>query len=335
MRDLLLRTVLPWVVTAAALYYAFRGIEFRLVWDHLGDIEPLWAVASIVCTALSYFLRAARWRLLFPERPIEYVSGLKVLVLGFFMNNVLPARAGEFVRAHMGARVTGEKRTLVLATVASERLLDGLTISLMFVVLGFGQTESRLMHNMLLVAGMFVFVGLGVLTTLAFRVWIFGIFKRVGERFGHRLTLYALSRFEMFINGLTPLAQWRRLPGIVVWSIMVWGIELVAYGSIARAFGVPLDLTGSVLFLVAVNFAALIPAAPGGLGVIEAVGRAMLVSVGIPTELALTIVMTQHLIQYVVVSAPGALVMLTWKREIEQIEQERGRDERDDIDAPC
>ena len=53
-----------------------------------------------------------------------------------------------------------------------------------------------------------------------------------------------------------------------------------------------------VIFLVTVNFSSLIPAAPGGIGVIEAVTKAVLVSVGVDPELALALVITQHVMQY-------------------------------------
>ena len=52
--------------------------------------------------------------------------------MGFFVNNLIPARMGEFVRAHLGGRATDQSRSTVLATIAGERLADGLTISLIF-----------------------------------------------------------------------------------------------------------------------------------------------------------------------------------------------------------
>ena len=94
------------------------------------------------------------------------------------------------------------------------------------------------------------------------------------------------------------------------------------YWSVSRAYGESLTLPLCVVFMVAVNFSSLIPAAPGGIGVIEAAGTAVLVSVGVEREHALTMVLTQHVIQYLVVGIPGALAVLTWKGRINSPEVE-------------
>jgi len=237
------------------------------------------------------------------------------------MNNILPARAGEFVRAHMGAQVTGQKRTLVLATVASERLVDGLTISLMFLCFAVGLGDDRMSHNLMYVAALFGIAALGVVGLLAMREPIFRLAERAAQKVDHRASNYTLERFQIFINGLAPLTHVARLPRIVCLSILAWSVELLVYYCVCQAFDVQLGVAYYVLLLVAVNFSSLIPAAPGGWGVIEAVGSAVLMSVGVPQELALTVVMCQHFIQYVVVGVPGALIMLTWRDRLKKIEE--------------
>ena len=74
--------------------------------------------------------------------------------------------------------------------------------------------------------------------------------------------------------------------------------------------------------MVAVNFSSLIPSAPGGIGVIEAVASAALVSIGVPRELALVMVLTQHVIQYIVVCIPGAIMTLSWRARLEKMRLE-------------
>jgi len=53
--------------------------------------------------------------------------------------------------------------------------------------------------------------------------------------------------------------------------------------------------------------------------VIEAVTSAVLVSLGVEREHALTMVIAQHVTQYLVVGIPGALIMFNWKNTIQQI----------------
>lgn len=311
--------LLQWALTLVALNYAFRGIDWGTFRAHLWLMQVPWFALGFALTCGSYLLRARRWESLFPTPTLRYVDSVRVLILGFFMNNVLPGRAGELVRAHMGSKVTGEKRTLVLATVASERLIDGFTISVIFLLFGLGLGDSEMERGLFLVACLFGVVTAGVLVTLAMREPLFVAAKRVAAHFNNRAAHYVLEKFQIFINGLSPLTHKGTLPAVVAWSVVVWLIEMAVYYAVGRAYGVSLPWGHVVLFMVAVNFASLVPLAPGGLGMIEAVGSRALMSIGVSQELALTMVVTQHLIQYVVVGIPGAMIMLTWKKTLREI----------------
>ena len=309
---------LPWVITVVALYFAFRGIDWSMLLHYLKGASPALLLLAILGTCLSYILRAWRWRYLFAEKAITFFDACCVLILGFFMNNVLPARAGELVRAHLGAKVTGQTRTLVLATIASERLADGLTISIMFVAFAFGLGNQELSSELLYVAVFFAAATICVAIVLVNRPLLFKLVEKITQRINSPASRYTANRIQVFLNGLSPLYSRRGAPLISSWSLIIWMVELLVYYLIERAYGVTLPVPATVLFLVAVNFSSLIPAAPGAIGVIEAVTTAALVSIGVEKELALSMVLTQHVIQYIVVGVPGAAVMLNWKSRIRE-----------------
>jgi uncharacterized protein (TIRG00374 family) len=323
MRKVLFK-IIPWIITVVALYFAFKGVHLAELVEHLRAANPALLVVAFLLTASSYLLRSRRWQYLFIQPTLRFFDSAQVLILGFFMNNVLPARTGEFVRAHVGSKVSGESRTAVLATIVNERLADGLTLSLLFVVFSLHAGDAKLSHELLLVAYLFGFVGLGILAVLVFRRQVFDIIDRLHQRFHNRATTYVASRLNIFINGLAPLFSPRRLPAVVLSSLAIWSIELAVYVAISQAYDAALPISGCVLFLVAVNFSSLIPAAPGGIGVIEAVTTAALVSVGVEKSHALAMVLTQHMFQYLIVGIPGALVMLTWKGKIPASETDSG-----------
>jgi hypothetical protein len=312
-----LKILFCWIVTALALYYVFHSTNWVELWSHVRESNKTWLLLAVALTGFSYVCRARRWQFLFPEKKtITAFDSWRVLKLGFFMNNILPARAGELVRAHMGSKTTGLTRTLVLATIASERLLDGLTLSLLFVAFSLGLGKADLSANILYVAYLFAAVSLGVGLVLLFRDFIFRTIESLNAKFGGRMATYTLDRIKIFIDGLSPLFRKNRSGIIALWSIFIWLVELGVFISVGLAYGVHMDLPFYVLFMVAVNFSSLIPAAPGGIGVIEAVVKTVLVSVGIDPELALAMVITQHVIQYLVVGIPGAGIMLTWRDKI-------------------
>jgi uncharacterized protein (TIRG00374 family) len=327
----LLLKLLPWAITGIALYGAFRGIDWSELIAHLGGVNKAWLALSVILTSCSYLMRARRWQFLFPGSGLSYTHSLKVLFLGFFMNNILPARAGELVRAHMGARCTGQTRTLVLATIASERLTDGLTLSALFVVFCFHMGDAQLSEGLSYVALLFACVTLAVLLTLILRQPLLQLAETVSAKIDHKASDYLFDRLRLFLDGLKPLCSRETFPIVLLWSVLIWCIELSVYFTISLAFEAQLSLAICVLFMVTVNFSSLIPAAPGGIGVIEAIATSVLVSVGIPRELALTMVIAQHAIQYCVVGIPGALVLFTWKKTIRQLSD----DNRLQVDTSC
>ena len=315
--QLILRYILPWLITCIALYYAFRSVDWDTLVSHIVGVDPAILLLAAVFTGLSYLLRARRWQIFFPKPVLSFAEAARVLVLGFFMNNILPARAGELVRAHVGSRVSGETRTLVLATVASERLVDGLTLSLYFLLFAVGLAGPEVSGGLLYVAALFGGVALAVGAALFFRAWILTVLEKLKGRFTHDAAGYVLDRIAVFLNGLAPLYTKSKLPRIALWSIVIWSVELCVYVVIASAFGMQLSTSVAVLFMVAVNFSSLIPAAPGGIGVIEAVASSVLVSQGIDREVALAMVICQHVIQYLVVGIPGVAILFTWRKMVQ------------------
>jgi uncharacterized protein (TIRG00374 family) len=277
--------------------------------------------------------------MLFPSGQVPYRTSYTVLVLGFFMNNILPARAGELVRAHLGGKATGNPRTLVLATVASERLADGLTISLMFAgiifFLGRGHLSSQDASTLTYVAYLFALVALGVVAVLLFRKTLFALADKVAESLNHRTLTFALQKLQVFIEGLSPLCYPSRALKIAFLSVLIWSIELCVFASVARAFDWPLSLSAAVLFMVAANFSSLVPAAPGSFGTIELFAKKVLLSVGVPGDaLALSMVLTQHLIQYAVIGVQGVGMMATGKYRFKEVTDsaEEGAIQSDSVD---
>ncbi len=321
MTQFLFKIVAPWFITLAALYLAFRGVEWELLLAHLKGLRVGPLILAVVLTIISYILRSARWPHLFPDPRMSFLSSLRVLILGFFMNNILPARAGELVRAHIGGKVSGESRTLVLATIASERLADGLTISVMFAAIillfGTGDLDPLYARNLLYVAYIFGIVAAVVISVLWMRTHLFVLADKLTRRLDTKISTYTLGKIRTFVEGLSPLCSLRRALLIGAWSAVIWTVELGVFYSVSSSFGTSLPLSASVLFLVAVNFSSLVPAAPGGFGVIELVAKNVLLSVGVASgELALSMVLTQHVIQYAVVGVPGAFLLATLRSQI-------------------
>lgn len=302
----LFRLIFGLIVSGSCLYFLLGAVQGEKVLESLYTVKLNYLFAAFLVTSLSYLLRAYRWIFLFTDIKLSFPNSYRCLTLGFFMNNVLPARIGEFVRAHSLGRIIGESRAKVLATVAIERLLDGLTLSAFFAIL-FPLWSDNLESASLLfkVSYLFAFASGCAFLLIFLRKPIFSVLRRLDIKIGISGVSYLIQRIEKFIVGLEPLSMPRLLAPVLILSIVVWGVELWAYYLIAIAFSQVLNLGDLSLFLAAVNFSSLVPAAPGGIGTIEAFASFALAKVGINHEVALAMVLTQHIIQFIAVGIPG------------------------------
>ena len=123
------RTLLGIVISAGFLFFAFRGQDIGRVRDAIQSFN-LWYIIPALCLYFTgIFVRSFRWSVLL--RPVTKTNArelLPVTVVGFMANNVLPLRTGEVVRAYVLSKRYNVKKTSALATIAVERLFDGLTM---------------------------------------------------------------------------------------------------------------------------------------------------------------------------------------------------------------
>jgi glycosyltransferase 2 family protein len=121
-------------VAALCLYFAFRGISFPDLAKALSAAKGRWIAAALGVYLCGYLLRAYRWHFLI--RPIKRIPSAELLgpmILGFFANNILPFRMGEFIRAHLTGRKFSISRTASLGTILLERLCDTFSFLATFV----------------------------------------------------------------------------------------------------------------------------------------------------------------------------------------------------------
>jgi len=232
------------------------------------------------------------------------------VLIGFMGNNVLPARLGEVLRSHCAAAKTSDDRgrTNVLASVAAERILDGLILGV-FALLA---TKLVAMDRGLKLALFLLSAAFAALTSCL----VFGIhyherirscIAAANRRFPGHVTAFAREKAMQFLDGLLPLGTMPRLLKALVGSWVIWTVEALCCYYIGLAVWREMRLQTALLFLVVVNFASLVPFTMGGVGSIEAVAPMYLMSSGLPAHAAFAMVLLQHGVQYVFTTIAGGI----------------------------
>src|SRR3982751_5276683 len=102
------RSALGILLSAGFLYLAFKDIRLAEVLAEIRKADAGLLALSGVITPLVFPLRARRWRpILDPIAPnLPFATLWRPTAVGMMLNNVTPARAGEFARAFGLSRST-------------------------------------------------------------------------------------------------------------------------------------------------------------------------------------------------------------------------------------
>ena len=295
------------------LWFALYRVQLDQVLDALRAADYRLVALAVLCTFSSYVFRTLRWgRFLLPQKRIPISRLYPVLVIGFALNNIFPGRPGEFARAISLGQREGLPKTLGLATIVVERVMDGLTLIAIFAIISLGFDLPGWGRNAELVSIAIFLVALAALVLLLWRQqWAAAILGRVVRFLPSRLGDRLSRMFESFVLGLHALRSPRDVLAISSYSLGAWLCEAAHYFLILSAFGILPSLReralGAAFVLVIVNLSIAIPAAPGGVGAFEWAGRLALGVFGVVAERAIPAVLVAHTVQYLLVTGLGVL----------------------------
>ena len=114
------------------LYLTLRQIDFASCWQYIKNANFIWMFLAAIVYTLAFVVRAFRWQIMLA--PLKTISSKRLFsftYIGFFMNNILPLRLGEFVRAHIygsSEKVRGVLCFLSLVTRYSQASLSDIQI---------------------------------------------------------------------------------------------------------------------------------------------------------------------------------------------------------------
>ena len=120
-------------ISAVFLWFSLRGLHLQAVWHYIQVANFWWILPAVAVYFAAVWARTWRWHyLLRPLKSVPLGRLFPVVCIGYFGNNVYPARAGEVIRSFVLRRNEGISVSASLATIVVERVFDGL-VMLLFV----------------------------------------------------------------------------------------------------------------------------------------------------------------------------------------------------------
>ncbi|MDL0135602.1 flippase-like domain-containing protein [Halobacterium sp. MBLA0001] len=328
-------------VVAFALMFVYIDVEAFV--DAVANADPVFVAAGAVVYALSWPLRGRRYGDILAE--LGYREDVWFLTGAVFIsqtgNLVIPARAGDAIRAYVVKARRSVPYTTGFASLAVERVFDLLTITVLAggVLVALSAFAPSTVTELAATATgdsltgpasaavqqatvVSTVVGAIAVSTVAVIVWS----ARTDTNYARRVVAWTsddsyvelvASVVEQFVGDIQQVAvNGRAFAWIGVSSVVIWTIDVATALLVFVAFGLDLSAVGLVavgFFAVSVgNLSKVIPGPPGGVGVYEA-AFAAIVSTLLPVSFgtAVGIAIVDHIVKNVVTVAGGAVSMMT------------------------
>jgi glycosyltransferase 2 family protein len=308
--------VFSFLLAAVLLYLALRGLDWAVFFATLKQIKYIYLPIILIWSSLSYLIRAMRWRLL--------VNGTSQIALrevfwanmvGYLGNNLLPARAGELVRAVYLSKRTENSILFVMATCLAERMMDvvALVIFGSIALLNLHITTDALQYAIEVMAlvgilGLFALLLLPRFGKTISRIIACQNFLK--ERQKEKL----IQWIGQFMLGLQSLLRAQQMFFFGLLTILIWCMDALNVVFLASILHIQVGFTQAFVLLASLGLSSALPSTPGYVGIYQFVAVTVLEPLGIVRENALTLILVSQILNILLVSLLGGIGLWRFSR---------------------
>jgi hypothetical protein len=325
-----------WLGVAVSLVFitwTLVGLDLRLLWEVMKSANYWWLIPGVAVYFVGVWARAWRWHyLLRPVKNLPTRRLFQVTAIGYFGNNVFPARVGEVLRAFVLYMDHQIPVSASLATIIVERVFDGV-VMLGFVFVNLGELASLTSGSgfigsirTLALVGTSLFLGVLAVFLLA------AMFPEHTERLANSLANRLLPlRYRQkvlgitgrFLGGLEALRSPRMVLMIFLTSVVIWLLETVKYWFVMHAFDFQVGFFTLMLMNGIVNLATTLPSAPGYVGTFDKPGIAVLQAYDIDPNVAGAYTFVLHAALWFPITLLGGWYLLLelrkWNKSLSEV----------------
>lgn len=231
-----LQGVVGLVVTCLFVWLIARKLDWADVKDALAGADPRWVATGVAMFFFGYAARVRRWQLMLQHNnpSMTWAGAFAPFWGSIAVNNLVPFRAGDALRAFGFTKWLNQNASNVLATLLVERLLDLLTLLLAFglALLWFGftaETAGRLVGlgstGLLAVGGAVLALLLKPRLMAPAAYGLVRLAAIVSKGLGQRIG----ASVDRVFDTLLELAHGPRMIVLVFWAIVAWSFEALVF----------------------------------------------------------------------------------------------------------
>lgn len=303
------------IVSLIIIIYILHIMDFSALLSSFGKFNPYWTISMAAVYLFGFLLRGLRWRVMLSHIKLLSIKATTGgIIIGYMGNNVLPARAGELIRAVYIGKKENISNTSLLGTILIERVFDGLVIVGFLIAsslfLEMDSDKSKLVNSIILLGGI-IFGGALFIVTLGakYRNKAELFFALLIRHFPTKMSQKSQTVVSDFLDALSILRAHKNLSLTLVYSVLVWLTEGLVFFLALIAFQLPANPLIACFTLAIVNLGMLVPSAPAGIGIFQAGNILAFSFFGITVEKALSYSIVVHFIMIVPITVIGLFLL--------------------------
>lgn len=312
-------SVVQWIGIAISIFciaFMMRQVDINELTTALTHFDWQYLVIAMGSLSVGYALRIIRWGIMLRAAGAHVKNrACAVPFLGSIaLNNVLPLRAGDLIRAFVFPASMGIRVATSTASLFLERLLDLMTLLL---CLAFGIYMS---HQVSLPesikTGIFVLslvVAIAFVAMFLFDQTMLSLFHRfaswAGDR-GHDKVKKLFSFIAEFFKRLAEMLGVRQLLSVFILSVGVWVFEAGVFMAILKGLHLSVTWMDAIGIMAMTTLATLVPSSPGYVGPFHLVAYGALVALGISLSGAASFAIITHLTLWLPTTFVGSVAIL-------------------------
>ena len=275
-------------------------------WPYLG--------IGLLSLFFGYAMRIARWTMMLRATgPRVTVWQSAAPFLGSIaLNNVLPLRIGDMVRATVFPAAIGVQRSAAIGSIVLERIIDMLTL-LLFLAIGMAALGSRGVPDWLTDGAVVLAVGAtgALFSILLFSTIVVRLCARLAGQYpADSIIGRGLNALSALLIGFRQMSGLRTLGPVFALSFLAWLGEAGVFWGAIMGFGIPGGLLGALMITAFVVLSTLVPSSPGYVGPFHLAAIAAVTLLGSGKDLATSFAILSHLMVWLPTTFAGGICML-------------------------
>jgi uncharacterized protein (TIRG00374 family) len=262
------------LMSGLMLYAALRAVDMQEAAQAMQEVAWWVYPAYFAQLCVTHLLRTWRWRMQverLTSQHLPFKEAFGICCISFAGTFLLPFRFGELIRPYMATQRGYGRKSAGLATVALERVLDGLVMTGVLAVM-ISQVKNvdpkiRVGGYLALVVfggALAVFIAAYRWRELSLRFWG-AVLNPISRKLAEKL----LGMMGAFLDGLKSLPTLKDIAVYVAITVAYWLINGFGMWMLAEGMGLNVPVLGAYFVLACLVVGITIPAGPGNVGNFE------------------------------------------------------------------